>query len=97
MATIARLRNELEHLDKQLLQLLAARMHLSRCIAPLKQQAGMETLQPEVWQEQLNARLAEAEHYQLDKEFIRDLFNLIHKQSVITQLNELARLHEKVD
>lgn len=91
MPRIAQLRNRLNTLDAQLVELLAERMLVSRELAPLKQARGMETLQPAVWEGQLAVNLKHAEELELDTGFVREVFELIHQQSVAIQLNELQK------
>ena len=79
------LRAEIDELDEQLWETIAARMEVSQRIGVWKKEHGVAPLQPERYQmigERLKAR---GERLGLDEEFIKRVWDLIHEQSLKKQ------------
>ena len=82
---LAQLRGQIDHIDRQVLQLLAARMEVSAQIAQLKRQGNMAVFQPKRWDALLQDRLEQAREMGLDEEFVKELFEKVHAESVRIQ------------
>ena len=80
------LRAQIDDLDHQLLQLLAHRMEVSRQIAEVKKQHNIVVLQSGRWQQLMDDKLRQAEAFGLDADFVRNIFEQIHTQSINQQL-----------
>lgn len=80
------LRNKIDSIDHELLQLLGQRMAVSRQIAEVKRQAGLSVYQPRRWEAVLADRLRQAESLALDQSFVEELLEKIHGESVRVQL-----------
>ena len=79
------LRAEIDELDDTLWDTIAARMDVSRRIGEWKKAHGVAPLQPERYQ-LIGERLkAKGEKTGLDEEFIKQLWNTIHEQSLKQQ------------
>lgn len=82
------LREEIDGIDSQLIDLLARRMNVSKAIGEVKQAGNLPIIQPERCAEVLASRSAECVKLGLDEEFSHKLFGLIHDESVRQQLSE---------
>jgi chorismate mutase len=87
-AKIARLRTEISHVDSQIIQDLAERMRWVEEIGRLKQQYNISVLQINRWENLLKDHMAKAKKLDLDTEFIKAVFELIHAQAVKRQLHD---------
>jgi chorismate mutase len=81
------LRSKQHAIDEQLIVLLSERMVISREIGRIKAQEGLEVEQIPIWKETCETRERLAEHYGLDKNFVKQLFDVIHQQSINEQKN----------
>lgn len=85
--TLQELRERIDALDSELLQVLAKRMEACREIGMLKQREGMPVVQPERYAALLGEKIAEGDRLGIDPAFLRRLFSEIHAASVDLQLN----------
>lgn len=85
------IRNQFNELDKNLLILLSARVQLSKKIARLKKQYKLDIEQLDVWQERFDSRLKESEQLQIDKTYLKNVFDLIHQESIRIQKQEIEK------
>lgn len=79
------LREQIDRLDEQLLRVLVDRLQVSCQIAEVKQQSNMTVFQPKRWDWVLQQRMELAERLGLDSDFVKELFEKIHTESVRTQ------------
>ena len=87
-AKIARLRTEISHVDSQIIHDLAERMRWVEEIGRLKEQHNISVLQITRWENLLKDHIAKAKKLDLDTEFIKAVFELIHAQAVKRQLHD---------
>jgi len=85
--TLQSLRERIDTLDSELLQVLAKRMEACREIGLYKQQEDMPVVQPDRYASLLGDKIAEGGQLGLDPAFLRRLFSEIHAASVDLQLN----------
>ena len=83
--TISEIRQEFEAIDKEVLKLLAKRCQLSLEMAEHKKISQLTVVQPDVWAQHFQNRLAENAIFQLDVVFLQKFFTLIHEESVKIQ------------
>lgn len=83
---LTQLREQIDGIDNELLQLLARRMAVSRQIGELKKREGMHIVQPDRYNELMQRRAAAAEAAGLDSSFARTILAAIHEESVRQQL-----------
>jgi chorismate mutase len=83
---IARLRSEISHVDAKIIEDLAERMRWVEEIGKLKQQHNIPVLQLNRWENLLEDHIAKAQKADLDTDFIKAIFELIHAQAVKRQL-----------
>lgn len=79
------LRDEIDELDEQIIELLSQRMIKSNEIGSYKKKNQMTILQLDRWEEILKSRGKIAENKKLSKQFITTIFKLIHKESIRNQ------------
>ena len=79
------LREQIDHLDHGVLQLLAARMDVSKRIAEVKRDGNMAVFQRKRWEEVLRRRMETAETLGMSSDFVKGLFEKIHAESVRVQ------------
>lgn len=101
-ATTGNMRVDLEYLrqlmdsvDAEIIDLLARRMELSEKIGLVKKECNMTAYQPERWREIVETRSERAANHNLTKEFIIALYEQIHHHSIKRQLEILQSDAEK--
>lgn len=82
---IGTLRAQIDSVDEQLLSLLGTRMDLSREIGRYKREHGIAIVQPGRWEALLGRMIREGRDRGLPESFVRDLFEVIHAESVRRQ------------
>jgi chorismate mutase len=87
--TISEIRHQFEEIDKKIVILLAKRTSLSKEIALIKKSNQEDVVQPELWNVQLKKRLEENKILHMDPNFLKQIFNSIHAESVRIQNQEL--------
>ena len=84
---LQRLREEIDLLDGQLLQVLAARLGVASEIAKVKERDNLAVYQPKRWEQVLQQRKLAAAELGLSSEFVEEIFEKIHAESVRVQLS----------
>ena len=79
------LRNRIDALDSELMEVLSSRMEIAREIGRYKKENNVTALQINRWTELMNNRIALGEKVNLNKTFVQILFQLIHEDSVRMQ------------
>ena len=82
---LQRLREEIDVLDGQLLQVLRARLGVADEIAQVKEKGNLAVYQPKRWEQLLQQRKVAAKKLGLSAEFVEDIFEKIHAESVRVQ------------
>ncbi|MDW8331996.1 MAG: bifunctional 3-deoxy-7-phosphoheptulonate synthase/chorismate mutase type II [Cyclobacteriaceae bacterium] len=85
MNQLEKLREQIDHIDRELIDTLAARMRLAEKIGEYKKENHVAVFQPERWKEIMNTRPEWGEHAHLSADFIRDLYRIIHDESIRLQ------------
>src|SRR5690606_20931339 len=83
------LRQIMDSLDAEIIDLIARRTELSRQMGGVKKALSMTAFQPERWQEMVTSRSEHATARQMDPEFIISIFQKIHDESIRLQLGIL--------
>jgi chorismate mutase len=81
------LREQIDLLDRELLDIIEKRMVISREFGTFKKTKGMPPLQQNRWQELLMERLSRAGRKGISRSFIRQVFEIIHQESLALQAN----------
>ncbi|MBN2164155.1 MAG: bifunctional 3-deoxy-7-phosphoheptulonate synthase/chorismate mutase type II [Pontiellaceae bacterium] len=79
------LRNTVDEVDAQLLELLEKRMGVVREMALAKEKENISTLQPHRWQEVLLDRISRGESLGLSGNFVLGLMQLVHEEAIRQQ------------
>ena len=86
---IDRLREQIDHLDRRLITLLKKRFQIVRQIGTLKKEMGLPVFQKSRWTQLMRDRIKRSRgpngRRTLSVLFIRDLFTLIHSESLDLQ------------
>jgi len=86
-----KLRLEIDSIDKKLVEIVGQRTEIVREIGRYKKENAVTILQIERWFEILKTRKDWGEDSNLDPQMIGELFELIHKHSVLTQTHILNK------
>lgn len=90
-STLEDLRRQIDRVDYELLQILAARISIVEKIGEYKRDNNVTVLQLERWAQILKDRIPYGVHYGLDRDFVHRLYELVHNESLRLQnavLNE---------
>ncbi|MBD5225846.1 MAG: bifunctional 3-deoxy-7-phosphoheptulonate synthase/chorismate mutase type II [Bacteroidales bacterium] len=85
------LRNQIDRLDDELLELLAKRMRVSRDIGRYKKEHNMPVLQPGRYNALMQQRVDNAVKLELNEDFVRNILASIHEESVRQQLELVSK------
>ena len=83
---IVQLRKQIDELDNQLMELLAKRMRVCREIGQYKKEHNMTVLQTTRYNEILDKRGAQGSLCGMDADFVKNVFEEIHEESVRQQM-----------
>jgi chorismate mutase len=83
--TLEILREEMDSVDNALLEALGKRIELTIKLGDYKKSHNMTILQVNRWQQVLEDRLRQALHLGLDEKLVKDIYQLLHNQSVKIQ------------
>jgi 3-deoxy-D-arabino-heptulosonate 7-phosphate (DAHP) synthase len=83
---LSQLRNQIDGIDEQLLELLAKRMRISREIGIYKKEHNMPILQSPRYSEILEKRASMGQSMDLNTEFVKEILKEIHEESVRQQM-----------
>jgi chorismate mutase len=82
---IEALREIIDSIDSQLLELLAQRMDVAKEIGEFKKQNNVAIIQLRRWEEMLNCRVEQGNALGLDPEYVKSLLRLVHRESIRQQ------------
>jgi chorismate mutase len=88
------IRQQIDGMDKNLIDIVAKRTDLVKEIGRFKKQNSVTILQVQRWFEIIQSRQKWAQIAQIDKIMISELFELIHKHSVLTQTHIMNNSNE---
>ncbi|MBX3101879.1 MAG: bifunctional 3-deoxy-7-phosphoheptulonate synthase/chorismate mutase type II [Bacteroidetes bacterium] len=84
-AQLEEYRKRIDLIDSELINLMAERMDISRMIGHLKKNQKVTILQIRRWDEMIRRRLVLASRLGLGEDFSREMFELIHEESINLQ------------
>ena len=85
-AELTALRQQIDETDDELWALLSKRLDIARQIGDYKRRHGLSVLQQARYEEILQRRLTWAAEHGIDPESAKQIMDIIHEQSVLTQL-----------
>jgi chorismate mutase len=81
-AAMEKMRQQINHLDDELMQILSERMKVAEKIGLYKKQNNITILQTNRWNEILERATAKGDKLGLSKEFITKYFDAVHMESI---------------
>ncbi|WP_240348258.1 chorismate mutase [Longitalea arenae] len=81
-AALEKLRQQINHLDDELMQILSQRMSIAEKIGEYKKNNNITILQTNRWNEILDRAFKKGEKLNLSKEFITKYFDAVHMESI---------------
>lgn len=81
-AALEKLRQQINHLDDELMQILAQRMKIAEKIGEYKKSNNITILQTNRWNEIIERAFVKGEKIGLSKEFITKYFDAVHMESI---------------
>lgn len=81
-AALEKLRNQINHLDDELMQILGERMKVAEKIGQYKKENNITILQTTRWNEILERAAKKGEKLGLSKEFVTKYFDAVHLESI---------------
>ncbi len=94
LETIEQLRNQIDEVDNELLNLLSKRMKLAESIGKYKKRNNIAILQADRWNEILEKTQAVGKLKGLSPEFIRTFLRAVHQESINHQENIMNEVEE---
>src|SRR5512138_3831502 len=85
------LRDQIDSIDRRLVDLLAERRRVIDEVAKVKQQHDLPTFHPAREENLISARRAQAAAAGLDPDYVEDLFRTVMRHSRVGQLETLGR------
>jgi chorismate mutase len=82
ITALATLREQINHIDDELLQLIGQRMKIADKIGQYKKENNITILQTNRWNDILDRAFKKGEHLGLSKEFITKYFDAVHLESI---------------
>ena len=82
LKNLAVLREKIDKLDSDIIQVLGERMKVVEEIGNCKKKSNVTVFQPSRWEEILNSRVDDAAKYNLSPEFITKIYQYIHEEAV---------------
>lgn len=84
---LEKLRADIDLFDNQLLDILSRRMEVSRKIGIIKRNNQITIYQPNRWNETVNKRIKIGMSYGFSEEFVLNIYQSIHQESISQQSN----------
>jgi len=88
---LEQLRNKIDSIDQQMIDLLAQRMRIVEEIGEYKKKNNVSVFQLRRWENILKSRVEYGIRLDLDEEYIKNLLQLVHKESIRKQADILNR------
>jgi chorismate mutase len=85
------LRKQIDECDYELIEVLSKRMRISREIGTYKKEHNLTVLQSGRYNEILEKRASQGEQCGMDAEFVKDMFEAIHEESIRQQIEVINR------
>ncbi len=90
------LREEIDKIDDEIMNYLAARMKISENIGQYKRDNKVTILQVTRWEEIIETRLAQGNAMGLSEEFVNNMLKLIHQESILVQQKVMNKNSERI-
>lgn len=87
---LERLREKIDSIDSQLLELLSQRMEIVKKIGEYKLDNNVAIIQLRRWEAMIKSRVELGNRLGLDEDYVKDLLRLVHKESIRKQAQILS-------
>ena len=87
MTELEKYRDQIDGIDRQLIDLLKKRFACSKEIGKVKNREGIPVVQSDRWDEILSSRKDYAINAGLSENFVMDFLQLVHQESIRIQKN----------
>src|SRR5688572_19009771 len=94
--TLSVLREQIDHLDDDIMQKFASRMKISEKIGQYKKENNVTILQVNRWEEIIATRVAMGLAMGLSEEFMKEMLKLVHHESIQVQTKVMNKIQERV-
>jgi chorismate mutase len=94
--TLSVLREQIDHLDDEIMSKLASRMKISEKIGQYKKDNNVTILQVNRWEEIIQTRITLGKAMGLSEQFTSELLKLIHNESIQIQTKVMNKVEERV-
>jgi chorismate mutase len=94
--TLSILREQIDQLDDEIMQKLAARMKISEKIGQYKKENNVTILQVSRWEEIIQTRIKLGKAMGLNENFTSELLKLIHQESIQVQTSVMNKAEARV-
>jgi chorismate mutase len=94
--TLTILREQIDHLDDEIMQKIASRMKISEKIGQYKKENNVTILQVTRWEEIIQTRITLGRAMGLNPDFTTELLKLIHNESIQIQTKVMNKVEERV-
>jgi chorismate mutase len=91
MDELKKLREEIDRIDNEIVNLFAKRFNVTREIAQVKKKINAQPLDEKRWKEMIEQRQKLAKELGLDDNFVNMVYTLIHAESIDIQKNILEK------
>lgn len=85
LSQLEKLREQIDHIDRELIETLASRMRLAEKIGEYKKENNVTVFQAARWKEIMETRPEWGQQSSLSADFIRELYRIIHDESIRIQ------------
>lgn len=83
--TLAEKRTEIDEIDRQIIDLLAVRIKVSREIGDIKKKMSIPLMDQERYDKLLQDRIKQGLEYHIPRDIITKIWNIIHQWSLTVQ------------
>ena len=92
VSELEELRTKIGDLDDKLFDILSARMLMSEEVGQLKKVHNITILQQNHWSNIIKSRLSQSDNYKISEQFIRQIMDAIHQESIRHQTKIMNKL-----
>ncbi|MEE4196325.1 MAG: chorismate mutase [Bacteroidales bacterium] len=92
LSVLENLRDKIDSIDQQMLELLSQRMHVVEEIGKYKSKNEVTILQLRRWEKIVNTRIRLGKKMGLSEDFIKKLLQLVHKESIQKQTEVMSKI-----
>lgn len=85
LSQLEKLREQIDHIDRELIETLASRMRLAEKIGEYKKDNNVTVFQAARWKQIMETRPEWGQQVSLSADFIRELYRIIHDESIRIQ------------